>query len=99
MNEQGDCASADVDDHLSSDRSNTITEFHGRYPATVHLKIVCAFSGDVIAQKLERISKILQREGALEISIAVSVNREDFRPTNAAPTSAGWMAPSKGADE
>ena len=90
---------ADVDDRLSLDKSTTITEFHGLSHATVHCRIVFACFGAAIEKKLERISATLQREGASDVSIAVSVNRESFRPTATGHSSARWMAPSKGDGE
>ena len=98
MNEQGGTVSS-ADCRSEENGRNIITEFPGKFPATVHCRIVFAFSGDAIEQKLERISRKLEKEGASEISIAASVSLEGFSPTEMVPLSASWTAPSSDANE
>ena len=99
MNDRGEFVSADVGDRSSSDRSTTTTEFPGTPAATVHFRIVGVFSADAIEKKLEQISRTLQKAGASDVSIAVSISPEGFRPTATDRTNANWMAPSRGADD
>ena len=91
--------SADAEDRLSSDRSTTIIEYRSIPAGTVHCRIVCAFCGDAIEQKLKEISEILQKAGASDVSIAVSISGEAFKPIVTARTYEGWMAPLSGGDE
>jgi hypothetical protein len=98
MSEQGDCVN-NADGRLPPATSSTITEFLGTPAATVHCRIVFACVADAIEQKLERISRTLQKEGASDISIAVSINPANFSPTATVPTNASWMVPSSDADE
>ena len=91
--------SADAEDRLSSDRSTTIIEYRSIPAGTVHCRIVCAFCGDAIEQKLKEISEILQKAGASDVSIAVSISDQDLRPTATGHSSASWMAPSRSADD
>ena len=98
MNEQGGTVSS-ADCRLEENGRNTITEFHGKFPATVHCRIAFACTNDVIEKLLGQMSKLLQKAAASDVSAAVSISPEAFRPTVAARTNAGWMAPSKGGDE
>jgi hypothetical protein len=87
---RGGTASADADDRSSSGKSTTTTSSRGIPRMTVHLQIALVCSADAIARKLDLISKLLAREGASDVSIAVSVSEKAFRPTNAARTNGGW---------
>jgi len=98
MNEQGGTVSS-ADCRLEENGRNTITEFHGKFPATVHCRIAFACTNDVIEKLLDQISKTLQKAAASDVSVAVSISPEAFRPTNVARTSASWTAPSNGGDE
>lgn len=98
MNEQGGIVST-ADCRSEENGRNTTTKFPGKFPATVHCRIVFACTSDVIEKLLDQISKLLQKADASDASVAVSINPEAFRPTSAAPTSASWMAPSRNADE
>jgi hypothetical protein len=91
--------SADAEDHSSSDRLTTTIEYHSIPAATVHCRIVCAFCGDAIEQKLKEISETLQKAGASDVNIEVSINGQAFKPIVTARTYGGWMAPLKGGDE
>jgi len=92
MNEQGGTVSS-ADCRSGESGQNTTTEFHGKFPATVHCRIAFACTNDVIEKLLDQISRTLQKAGASDASAAVSISPEAFRPTSAAPTSARWMAP------
>jgi hypothetical protein len=98
MNEQGGTVST-ADCRSEENGRNIITEFPGKFPATVHCRIAFACTNDVIEKLLDQISRTLQKAGASDVSAAVSISPEAFRPTVAARTNAGWMAPSKGGDE
>ena len=98
MNEQGGAVST-ADCRSGENGRNTTTEFHGKFPATVHCRIVFACTNDVIETLLDQISKLLQKAGASDASAAVSISPEGFRPTAKVRTSAGWMAPSRSADD
>jgi len=98
MNEQGGTVS--IADYRSEENGrNTTTEFPGKFPATVHCRIAFACTNDVIDKLLDQISRTLQKVGASDVSAAVSISPEAFRPTAAARTNAGWMAPLNGGDE
>ena len=90
MSDQGDAVS-NADDRWPPETSNTIMTSRGKSPATVHLRIACAFAADAIEQKLKEIWELLQKAGASEISIAVSVSADDRSPIQG--LSARWMAP------
>jgi len=98
MNEQGGTVSS-VDCRLEENGRNTTTEFPGRFPATVHCRIAFACTNDVIEKLLDQISKLLQKADASDVSAAVSISPEAFKPTATARTNGGWMAPLKGGDE
>ena len=98
MNEQGGIVSS-ADCRSEENGRNTITEFPGKSPATVHCRIVFACTNDVIETLLDQISKLLQKADASDASFAVSISQEAFKPTAKALTNAGWMAPSRNADE
>ena len=98
MNEQGGTVSS-ADCRSGENGRNTTTEFRGKFPATVHCRIAFACTNDVIERLLDQISRTLQKADASDVSAAVSISPEAFRPTVAARTNAGWMAPSKGGDE
>jgi hypothetical protein len=98
-NEREDYVSADAEGHSSPDRSTTTTEFPGKSADKVHLRIACAFYVHAIEQKLKQISETLQKAGASDVSIAVSVSVEGFGQTVTGRSSASWMAPSRGADD
>jgi hypothetical protein len=91
--------SADAEGHLLSDRSTTTIEYHSIPAGTVHFRIVGAFCGDAIEKKLKEISEILQKAGASDVSIAVSVSDQAFQPIVTARTYEGWMAPLRSVDE
>ena len=91
--------SADAEHHLQQGPSNMTIEYRGQSLKTVHLRIVCALPADIIEKRLELISKTLQRADASDVSIAVSISDQAFRPTATDPTNAGWMAPLRSADE
>ena len=98
MNEQGGTVST-ADCRSEENGRNTITEFPGKFPATVHCRIVFACTNDVIEKLLDQISKTLQKAAASDVSAAVSISPEAFKPTATARTNGGWMAPLKGGDE
>jgi len=98
MNEQGGTVST-ADCRSGENGRNTTTEFHGKFPATVHCRIVFACTNDVIEKLLDQISKTLQKAAASDVSAAVSISPEAFKPTATARTNGGWMAPLKGGDE
>jgi hypothetical protein len=98
MNEQGGTVSS-ADCRSEENGQSITTEFPGRFPATVHCRIAFACTNDVIEKLLDQISKLLQKADASDVSAAVSISPEAFRPTVAGRTSGGWMAPSKGGDE
>jgi hypothetical protein len=60
---------------------------------------VCAFCGDAIEKKLKLISEILQKAGASDVNIEVSISGQAFKPIVTARTYEGWMAPLRSADE
>ena len=98
MSEQGGTVNS-VGCRSEENGQNTITEFHGKFPATVHCRIAFACTNDVIEKLLDQISRTLQKAAASDVSAAVSISPEAFRPTARAPTNAGWMAPLRSADE
>ena len=98
MNEQGGTVSS-ADCRSEENGQSITTEFPGRFPATVHCRIAFACTNDVIEKLLDQISRTLQKAAASDVSAAVSISPEAFRPTVAARTNAGWMALSKGGDE
>ena len=98
MHEQGGTVSS-ADCRSEENGRNTITEFLGKFPATVHCRIVFACTNDVIEKLLDQISKLLLKAGASDVSIAVSINDQAFRPTATGRSSAGWTAPSSNADD
>ena len=98
MNEQGGTVSS-ADCRSGENGRNTTTEFPGRFPATVHCRIVFACTNDVIEKLLDQISRTLQKAAASDVSVAVSISPEAFRPTSAAHTSASWTAPPNGGGE
>jgi len=98
MNEQGGAVST-ADCRSEESGRNTTTEFPGKFPATVHCRIVFACTNDVIEKLLDQISKTLQKAAASDVSAAVSISPEAFKPTATARTNGGWMAPLKGGDE
>ena len=98
MNEQGGTVSS-VDCRLEENGRNTTTEFPGRFPATVHCRIAFACTNDVIEKLLDQISRTLQKADASDVSVAVSISPEAFRPTATNRSSASWMAPPRSADE
>ena len=98
MNEQGGTVSS-ADCRSEENGRNTTTEFPGKFPATVHCRMQFACTNDVIEKLLDQISRTLQKAAASDVSVAVSISPEAFRPTAKALTNAGWMAPSRSADE
>ena len=98
MNEQGGTVSS-ADCRSEENGRNITTEFPGKFPATVHCRIVFACTNDVIEKLLDQISETLQKADASDVSVAVSINPEAFKPIVTARTSVGWMAPLKGGDE
>ena len=98
MNEQGGTVNS-ADCRSGESGQNTTTEFHGKFPATVHCRIVFACTNDVIETLLDQISKLLQKADASDASVAVSINPEAFKPTATSRTNASWMAPPRSADE
>ena len=98
MNEQGGTVSS-ADCRSGENGRNTTTEFRGKFPATVHCRIAFACTNDVIEKLLDQISRILQKAAASDVSAAVSISPEAFKPTATARTNGGWMAPLKGGDE
>jgi len=94
MNEQGGTVSS-ADCRLEENGRNTITEFHGKFPATVHCRIAFACTNDVIEKLLGQMSKLLQKAAASDVSAAVSISPEVFKPTATNRSSARWMAPSR----
>ena len=98
MNEQGGTVSS-ADCRSGENGRNTTTEFRGKFPATVHCRIAFACTNDVIEKLLDQISRTLQKADASDVSAAVSISPEAFRPTATNRSSASWMAPLKGGDE
>ena len=98
MNEQGGTVSS-ADCRSEENGQSITTEFPGRFPATVHCRIAFACTNDVIEKLLDQISKLLLKAGTSDVSIAVSVSDQGLRPTATGRSSAGWTAPSRGADD
>jgi len=92
MNEQGGTVNS-ADCRSEENGRNTITEFPGKFPATVHCRIAFACTNDVIERLLGQISKLLQKAAASDASAAVSISPEAFKPTATSRSSASWMAP------
>jgi len=98
MSEQGGTVSS-ADCRSEANGQSTITEYPGKSVATVHWRIAFACTNDVTEKLLDQISRTLQKAAASDVSVAVSISPEAFRPTNVARTSASWTAPSNGGDE
>ena len=98
MNEQGGTVST-ADCRSEESGQNIITEFPGKFPATVHCRIAFACTNDVIEKLLDQISKLLQKADASDASAAVSISPEAFKPTGTSPTSGRWMAPPRSAGD
>jgi len=90
MNEQGGIVST-ADCRSEENGRNTTTEFPGKFPATVHCRIVFACTNDVIEILLDQISRTLQRADASDVSVAISVSADDLSPTQS--SSARWTVP------